>query len=53
MTSREGDPSGGGKEAGPLLAMEGEQTGSDLRRGLERVEAFWTWEDEVNSGIQL
>ena len=32
------------KEAGSLPAREGEQIGSDLRRGLERADAFWTGE---------
>lgn len=35
-------------EAGPLPAGEGEWTGLDLRRGLERADAFWTQEDEVS-----
>ncbi|EPQ04402.1 Trophinin [Myotis brandtii] len=34
------------KEAGPLPAGEGEWTGSDPRRGLERADVFWTQKDE-------
>lgn len=36
------------KKAGPLPAGEGKPTSSDLRRGLERADAFWTPEDEVS-----
>lgn len=36
------------KEAGPLPAGEGEWTGSDPRRGLERADVFWTQKDEVS-----
>lgn len=36
------------KEAGPLPAGEGEWTGSDLRRGLERADVFWIQKDEVS-----
>lgn len=49
QTGRNGDPLWRRKEARPLPAREGGGgTGSDLRRGLERADAFWAQEDEVS-----
>lgn len=40
-------PSGGGKRQDHFRPGRG-RIGSDLRRGLERTDAFWTLENEVS-----